>query len=204
MGNRYQVECNYGGPLIMKNFTICLLFLITALIFFSCGKDQGEKGTVIAKINDYSLLQDDFKSQLSFALEVDVEFRLTRETKKEFLEEIIRKELMIQEAKRMNLDRKEKFMQAIERYWEATLIRDLMELKGGEISTKVVVSEEEIIDAYKKKYQQSENAPELEKVRDSILENLKDNKKTMMLKKWITGLREKSDIQINDDVLYSN
>ncbi|HUV60070.1 MAG TPA: hypothetical protein VMW09_08155 [Desulfatiglandales bacterium] len=41
---------------------------------------------------------------------------MTKEAKKKFLEELIRKELLIQEAKRFNLDKKEKSVRAIERY----------------------------------------------------------------------------------------
>jgi len=50
-------------------------------------------------------------------LNLDREFKLTQKAKKDFLDQLIVKEVMIQEAKKRNLDRKEKFVRAIERYW---------------------------------------------------------------------------------------
>ncbi len=188
----------------MKKFTTCILFLIMALSLYACGSDQGGKSTVLAKINDYNLLLDEFQVQLSQELEYDQDFKLTPEAKKSFLEEIVSKELLIQEAKKMDLDRKEKFMRTIERYWEATLIRDIMEIKGQEIGKKIVISESEIKLAYEKKYRSGENIPAIDAVREDILKNLKDNKKTGMLKEWIMALRKNADIQINDDILYKN
>jgi hypothetical protein len=91
-------------------------------------------------INDYHLTLDEFQDQLAAELKLEKDFKLTEEAKREFLEGLIRKELLIQEAKRLKLDRKEKFVRAIERYWESTLIRDIMDLKGKEIAKKIFVS----------------------------------------------------------------
>jgi hypothetical protein len=188
----------------MQKTIFCLLFLIMALSLYSCGSEQGGKDTVIATINDYNLLLEEFQIQLSQELEYDDEFKLTPKAKKAFLEEIIRKELLIQEGKRMNIDRKDKFMRAIERYWESTLIRDLMEIKGQEINKKIIVSESEIKNEYEKKYQSSGKNPQLENVKTDILRSLKENKKTDMMRKWIMDLRENADVQINEDILYKN
>ena len=110
------------------------LFLFPVLLgILCCSQDKAEKGEILAKINDYHLTLKEFQDQLVAVQEYDKDFKLNKEVKREFLEELIRKEVLIQEAKRLKLDRKEKFIRAIERYWESTLIRDLMEMKGKEI-----------------------------------------------------------------------
>ncbi len=49
----------------------------------------------------------------------------------------IRKQVLIQEAQRQGLDRKESFMKTIERYWEQTLIKELIQKESSIISRGV-------------------------------------------------------------------
>ena len=98
--------------------------LIFVLLFFviCCAQEQTEKKEIVAKINDYELTLEEFEDQLATELNLDKDFKLTKEAKRDFLEQLIRKELLIQEATKLELDRREKFTRAIERYWESTLI----------------------------------------------------------------------------------
>ena len=132
---------------------------------------------------------------------MDKDFKLTREAKKEFLEQLIRKELLIQEAKKLRLDRKDKFIRTIERYWESTLIRDVIELKSKEIEKKVYVSEDEIEIRYKEMKESRNKLLPLQGIRDIISKELKEKKKTMMLEKWISDLRKKARIEIAEELL---
>jgi hypothetical protein len=189
---------------IMKKTFIYLLLLVLFLHLFSCTQDQAKEDKILAKINDYNLTIDEFQYQLAAELEMDEDFKLTKEAKAEFLEGLIRKELLIQEAKRLKLDRKEKFIKAIERYWENTLIRDLVEMKGEKISNRILISQEEI-DAYYNDIKKPEKKlPPLAELREKIAEVLKEKKKTRMLKEWIGGLRKKAGIEINEELLYKD
>lgn len=62
--------------------------------------------------------------------------------KKRFLDDLVTKEVLIREAKRLGLDLKEPFRRSIQNYYEQTLLKSLTEEKMSEI--KVSVSEEEI------------------------------------------------------------
>lgn len=186
----------------MKNILFYLLLLLLSLMFFSCSGEKSADTRVLASINDFDLTLNEFQVKLAAELEMDRELKLTKKARNDFLEEIIRKELLIQEAMRMNLDKKEKFIRAIERYWELTLIRDLMEVKGGEISQKVLISQEEIQDRYN---QMKKQEPELEpfaELEEDIANELKDSKKTMALGKWIDELKQNAKIEINQELLY--
>ena len=166
-----------------------------------CVDDPSNSGSALAKINDYELRSDDFDRQLSAELELDPDFKLTYTAKKRFLERLIRKELMIQEAIRLKLDHEEKFVKAIERYWQSTLIRDLMLLKGEEINKKTYVTQEEIESRYLKIRESGETDLQLEAVREQILSDLKEEKKTNKLQEWVNGLQENAIIEIDGELL---
>ena len=186
----------------MKKRSFCLLLFFLSLGLFYCSQDKGEKGKILARINDYNLTLNEFQYQLAAELELDKDFKLTKEAKREFLEGLIKKELLIQEAKRLQLDRREKFIRTIERYWESTLIRDLMEMKGREITQRTYISQEEIEDSYKEMQKSEERPPSFKELEEMITKELKEKKKTRMLKEWINDLREKAKIEINKELLY--
>ena len=172
-----------------------------SLSLFCCGQEQADKKEILAKINDYELTLKEFEGQLVADLSLDEDFKVTNEAKKGFLEQLIKKELLIQEAKKLNLDRKKKFIRTIERYWESTLIRNLMELKGKEIVQRVYVSQEEIEARYKEMQKSEEELSLLEEIQSKIAEEIKEQKKRKRLMEWINDLRKNARIEIDDKLL---
>ena len=184
-------------PTILRVMAFCLV-----LALIGCGQD-GDNGQdkVVARVNDYRMTLNDFKEQLNAELEFTADVKLTETVRKNFLEEMIRKELLIQEAKRLGLDTEPDFVRAIERYWESTLIRRLLEIKGAEIGARILVSEEEIQAQYRKLKTVHDPLPPLEKMREQLARQLKEQNKTIALQKWISDLRKNSQIEINEDLL---
>jgi uncharacterized protein YdiU (UPF0061 family) len=188
----------------MKMRLPAILFFIFSLQLFSCSNDRPEDREILAKINDFYLTLNEFQYKLSDELEMERDFKLTKEARDEFLNDIIRKELLIQEAKKMELDKEEKFMRTIESYWEATLIRDLMEKKGMEISETIIVSQDEINNYYNSLKKTRPDLPPLESMEEAIIKDLKERKKTEKLREWIDSLQKNADIDINKELLYKN
>ncbi len=183
----------------------CLLIgigLLALMGTLACSQESVKPEKVVARINNYELTQDEFLRQLSAEVDIAIDFKLTKQTRDQFLDNLIRKEVMIQEAKRLKLDTQEKFIRAIERYWESVLIRDLMELKGKEIATRTVVSDEEIENRYKEMVASGKKPPPLKESRKLIIHDLKEEKKTRLLKDWIDEQIRKADIKINRELLY--
>jgi hypothetical protein len=118
--------------------------LLILLGLFACSQETRKPEKVVAVINGYELTHDEVLRQVKAEVDTADDFKLTRQNRDNFLDCLIQKQVLIQEAKRLRLDTKEKFIHAMERYWESALIRDLMEIKGNEIAAKTVVSEEEI------------------------------------------------------------
>ncbi|MBW2095298.1 MAG: SurA N-terminal domain-containing protein [Deltaproteobacteria bacterium] len=182
-----------------KWFYLVLLLLLVG--FSGCKREHEEKPEILARINGYNLTLDEFQKQLASEMEMDKEFKLTRDARKAFLNELIKKEILIQEARKLKLDTREAFRRAIERYWESTLIRDLLTLKAKDIAGKTYVSEEEIEARYKAMKAGDKTLPPLNDVREEIKKKLKEEKKTALLEKWINNLKKKADIKINEKLL---
>jgi hypothetical protein len=188
------------GVIMGKQWFCLLVFLILAG-FFGCTRETGEKPEVLARINDYNLTLPEFQKQLASEVEMDREFKITRDAKKAFLNQLIRKEVLIQEARKLKLGTREEFRRAIERYWESTLIKDLIELKAKDIAGKTYISEEEIAARYKAIKAADGTVPPLKDTRDEIVKKLKDKKKTELLEAWISDLRKKAHIEVNEKLL---
>ena len=163
---------------IMKSNFIIFFLLLLPISFSACSNGEREKGETLVKINDYNLSLLEFQQQLARELNFNEDLKLTPEVKTAFLEQLIQEELLIQEARRLKLDRKEKFMRAIERYWKSTLIRDLLERKGEEIGQTISIPQTEIKAFYERMKKEGETPPPLAEIQDEITTELKKGVKT--------------------------
>jgi hypothetical protein len=168
---------------------------------YSCSQDESGQDLILAKINDYALTLNEFNTQLKEELEYDKDFKLNHGARKTFLDQIITKELLIQEAKRRELDREDKFIRAIERYWEATLIRDLMALEGQAIEKRTVVSQEEIKARYDAMLKSDPNLPPVASLQDQIAQEILNDKKQRSLEEWIGRLKTQAKISVNERLI---
>ena len=171
------------------------------LCLFSCSQDKSEQDLILAKVNDYALTLNEFNTQLKEELEYDKDFKLNHDARKTFLDQIITKELLIQEAKRRQLDREDKFIRAIERYWEATLIRDLMAMEGQAIEKRTVVSQEEIEARYDALLKSDPNQPPLASLQAQIAQEILNEKKQRSLEEWISRLKTNAKITFDEKLI---
>jgi len=185
-----------------KRLLAIVLVILAAAGFQCCSGEPKEPKEVLARVNNFELTFAEFERHLSRELELDPDLRLTKEAKKTFLQELIRKELLIQEAKKRRLDRKERFIRSMERYWEATLIKDLMELKGAEIDGRTYVSAEEVQDSYRAMAESEKTLPPLHMIETELIEDLKQKKKSARLEEWISDLQRKAIIEVHEDLLF--
>jgi len=92
---------------------------------------------VIARINDYELTVYDFKDESRRMLAYKDIIKDPSQAKKDLLEDIITRKVMLQEAQKENLDKEKYFMKEIERYWEQALIKLLLSKKTAEIPSRL-------------------------------------------------------------------
>jgi peptidyl-prolyl cis-trans isomerase C len=121
--------------------------IISAVIVLLAGLAGGLAGcsgktqdsTIVAKVNNYEMSIDDFKSDLETVF-VNEAGTLSDE---EVLDLAIKREILVQEAQKEGIDREKTFMDTIERYWKQALIKELLGRKSKEFSLMQNVSDNE-------------------------------------------------------------
>ncbi len=188
-----------GRPLFLGAVVLIAMLFWTAGCSNTgdAGKDAG-KGNIVASINDYSITLSEFNTLIKQETEADPEFDLTQDNTAEFLDYLIRKQLLIQEAAKLKLDREEDFIRTIERYWESTLIRNLLTLKTEEMKKKVLVTDNEILAYYNEN--RDETSPPLTEIKDDLRQQLETQKNQALIEAWTRSLKESATIKKNLDL----
>ena len=173
-------------------------FLLLALLLLGAGctaNTPPESETIVLQVNDSAITLPEFNEMLKFSAYADPELEITEQSRDDFVQYLIRRQLMIQEAARLKLDRKNEFVMTIQTYWESTLIRNLMDLKSQELKQHVLVTEDEITRYYTENKDRFDTPPE--EAREQIRTILTSKKIEEKLEQWALDLREKADIRIN-------
>ena len=119
-----------------KTTYMALLILLVAASGCRAKTPQKE---VIARIGNYSLYKEDLLAELSF---YPPDYR-NKIPKEQLLQEIIQKKVLLLEAQREGLDKDPNFMKMVERFWEQSLLRSLLDKKSQEILDSIPQSEKD-------------------------------------------------------------
>ncbi len=196
--------------MIFKNTKTAMVQLICAaglclvlgfLMFSTSTETNAKEPKIVAKVNDFELTRDEYEAKLVRELEFEQVYKSTHEARKEFLGRLIRQEILIQEAVSLNLDKDPAFIDAIEKYWEATLIKKLMEAKIKEIKQKTFITEQEIRDRYRQLKTKKQELPPLDQVEKKIAALLKEEKLTATMDQWVNGLQKDAKVRIFEKYL---
>ena len=183
----------------MKNFLIVTLIAFI-LIAAGCAREEESK-EVIAQINDYYMSVEDFKQDLRALTLYRPQSMKTMENKMQILNDLIEKEILLQVAQTLNLDKDKKFIKAIENYWKRSLLVLLIQKKAKEISDSVYIYDDEVIAYYEQLKSRNPEIKLLPDIKQEIKRSLRREKETAMMQEWLDDLKEKSYIKINEEVL---
>jgi len=178
------------------------LFLLAALFSLIAGCSSGDNnagGKVVAQINKYKMTMDDIMYEFRNSPYDEAALLKTENGRKQYLDSVIEKEVLLQEAQRQGIDREKDFMKSIENYWEQALFKTLLERKSKEISGLTHVYDNEIEEYYKNS---GEDAP-LPKIRNEIRDIIRQKKETDAMNAWIDELKRKAYIKVDEKVLES-
>jgi peptidyl-prolyl cis-trans isomerase C len=128
------------------NKTVLILVVILTLIACS-KKDIEQKEPYLAKVGDITITQADFEGEFQALPDYTQKMFEGAEGKEMFLGEIIKKEIMYQEALKKEIDKGAEFQKKLEEFKKVSLISELFE---KEILSKAKVSDEEIRDFFEK------------------------------------------------------
>ena len=142
-----------------------LLFLLLAMLLTAGCCRAPEQKDVLARVNNYEITKEEFAD----------EFKASRfsksdspDARKEFLETLINRKLILQEAQAGRLDRDANFLKAIQRFWEQSLLKLAIERKVNEIAASSSMSDRGVKEAEER-----------------------------LLNDWIAALKKKADISVN-------
>ena len=150
----------------MKQY-LSLLFVI--LLLSGCSNSSTQKD-VLAKVNNYEITRSEFEAEFKVSPYGKTD---TSESRKEFLNTLIDRKLILQYAQKEGLDREANFLKTIERFWEQSLLKIALSKKTKDIDAKLSVSGWEA----------------------------KRNEETKMLNDWMSELRKQARITIKDGTL---
>lgn len=183
----------------MKKIILVAVFIITLVTIFCLG----QKGTVNSsdyaiKINDFVMTTQEFEDYFK---KTNVSGQDSSEARKDALDMLISKKLILQEAEKIGLHQGKEFLEALEMYYEQLLFKLIIEKKSEELGPKVEVSEREIRRLYDRMLEKGLVEKPLDEIYDQVEWQAFREKQTKVMSDWIGELRIKAKVEINQSVL---
>ncbi len=125
----------------MKKILPLICLLTTVVLFAGCSRNNRSEGPVVAKIGEDAITEEDFLRELDRVPEwARSQFR-GMEGKEKFLDELIKRDLIYQDAKRMRLDKDKDYLARIREFEKMSLVSLILK---KEVEDKAKVSDAEI------------------------------------------------------------
>jgi hypothetical protein len=174
-----------------------ITILAAVLLVAGCGRPSHEK-PILAKINNYQITQEEFNEDFK---ESPGAKDTSLESKTEFLNSLISRKLILQDAQAKNLDKDPSFLKMIERFWEQSLLKTALQKKAEEIAAAVSVSDKEIQAAYDNMVKENKTRRSYNDMYKQIKWDLTKQRESQLMDEWIDELHKKASIKINNDLL---
>lgn len=125
-----------------------IIFIICIIALVACTKKGPEqKGPYLAKVDKATVTQEDFSTQYEALPDYAKEMFQGAEGKERFLKELVKKEMLYQEARSKGYEKDDSYLKKLEEFKKLTLISLLFE---KEVMKEASVSDLEVKDFYDK------------------------------------------------------
>ena len=131
----------------MRKVIIFMLTISLLFAFVACAKKEEQKGPYLAKVGNTKITQADLEREIKNLPEFAQKLFEGSGGKEKFLDELIKKELLYQEALKKGIDKDAEYQRKVEEFKKLTLIGQLLE---KEIETKAKVTDQDVKDYYEK------------------------------------------------------
>ena len=131
----------------MRKFAILMFIIPLLFAFVACAKKGEEKGPYLAKVGNVKIMQADLEREMKNLPVFAQKMFEGSDGKEKFLGELIKKELLYQDALKKGLDKDAEYLKRVEDFRKITLIGVLLE---KEMESKAKVSDQEVKDYYEK------------------------------------------------------
>jgi SurA N-terminal domain len=202
----------------MKKFSSALTLVVLAFAITMSGCTKGQDGAVLAKVNRGTITASDFKKQIEeLAPQMQQAVVTDPKARKEFLDDLIGIELVIQEAKRQALDkdadykkRQEQLKKELERRVQEEarndLFNSLLKKELGDKMNKVVPTTDEDVRAYYTQNKDKINRAagkqiSLQEIAPQLKMRLTQEKRRDIYLEYAKELKAKAKISVDDKAL---
>lgn len=131
----------------MKKQFVLILAIAVCCSLMACAQKGEQKGPYLAKVGTVKITQADLERDIKNLPEFAQRLFEGPEGKGKFLDEMIKKELLYQEASKRGLDKDPEYLRKLEEFKKLTLIGQLLE---KEIEAKAKVTDQDVKDYYEK------------------------------------------------------
>lgn len=129
----------------LKTVKFALIPVLAAALLCGCGQcNLKNKKDVIAYVNKDPIYAWELKRDIALRSRMDPAFKVTPETLRDQLDNIINKKLIVQAAMKKGLAREDRFVNSIKSFWEQALIRDFISLKKKDFADYLFVTNSDI------------------------------------------------------------
>lgn len=174
-----------------------ILVFIIPVFLTACGRCNKPKD-IVARINNYEITKDRFEQEFQGSAYAKAD---TLESRKEFLNSLINRKLILQDAQQKGLDKTKEFLRMIENFWEQSLLKVALDDKVKEISGSVSVSEKEIKDLYDKMAKDGKADKTYVQAHDQLKWEIARIKESEAMNNWVLRLHKDAQISVNENLL---
>ena len=176
------------------------VLLAMVLSFSACSQKQAADPKLqqaVAQVNNYTITVDDFNHEVGFLRPVfhSIAAIPPAELRLGILDEMINRELLLEEAQKINIDKDPEFMRQIENFWRLSLIKELLKHKMAELRASTTVSDEEIKAEYDLEKSQMKTPRPLQEMAPRIKEIIFRRKVQDALQAWEDSLKTKAVVK---------
>ena len=183
----------------MRGAGMVVILMMVCTLIIGCGQEKINKPNekLVDRVNNYEITADDFKAETKLAMPDQYPAGKAEAMKKDILDEMITKAVLVQEAQLENFDKDRAFMKEIEGYWEQALLKLLIRKKAEELAEKISVSDEEIKSEYDRLVtEEGAKIGSFQKAAPEISMDIRNRKIQAALGDWIAELKKKSKIKV--------
>ena len=124
---------------------ILLITIVTSIFAISCSKGGGQNASVVARVGTTNITQEDASRELKALPDQIQRMFQGPEGTERFVDELVKKEVLYQEAKKKGLENNPEYQKKVEYFKKLTLISTLLE---KEIEEKAKVTDKDVKDYY--------------------------------------------------------
>ena len=177
------------------------VFVLTVFLVFGCAKKEEQKGQYLVKINGITITKEDLKKEVEALPPFAQKMFEGEEGIARLIDELIKKELLYQEAKKKGLDRDAGYLKKVADSQKLILISALLE---KEIEDKARLSDKDVRDFYEKNkadFTVQGKTIEFEKVRDMLAQRLTAQKQKEVFDGYVENLKKSYKIDVNKEAI---